>query len=137
MRSRHAFVPVRLFLLAAAAVIVSAVAGCDKNHTTTMPPTPSPTTGFGVTISGVLPASIVASSAVQTITVAGTNFQAGVKLGVTFSVGNNTTLTMVDSISSTSTSFQANVIFASAGVYGLMAMNPDLTSSGPFMVAVK
>ncbi len=136
MGSRTAFVSRRLLRLAVAAAVVFTLTDCG-NHTTTMPPTPSPTTGFGVTISGVLPVSITASSAPQTITVAGTNFQAGVKLVIGFSIGGGTTLTVVESTASTSVSFQASVVFASTGVYGLTATNPDSTSSSPYMVTVK
>jgi len=118
-------------------IVLVVAADCGREHTMMMQPTPLPGVGFGVTITGVLPASITSGSAPQMITVAGTNFQNGLKLLISFGSGTTLTVTTVDAISVTSASFQANVTFASGGAYSLIATNPDSTSSGPFMVAVK
>jgi hypothetical protein len=118
-------------------IVLVVAADCGREHTMMMQPTPLPGVGFGVTITGVLPASITSGSAPQMITVAGTNFQNGLKLLISFGSGTTLTVTTVDAISVTSASFQASVTFAAAGAYSLIATNPDSTSSGPFMVAVK
>lgn len=136
MRSRNAFAS-RLRRIAAAAAILVVVSDCGSNHTVLMQPTPLPGVGFGVTITGVLPASITSSSAPQTIIVAGTNFQNGLKLAVAYGSGGGVTVTSIEATAVTSTSFQASVVFASSGAYSLVASNPDSSSSGPFMLAVK
>lgn len=137
VRSRAAFVLLQRLRLAAAAVVVAGACDCGSGHTVLMQPTPLPGVGFGVTITGVLPASITSSSSPQMITVAGTNFQSGMKMLVSFGSGNVVTVTSVDTTVMTSTSFQANVTFANAGAYSLVVSNPDSSSSSPFMVAVK
>jgi len=124
-------------LCAGAALLVVLAIDCGSNHTVLMQPTPLPGVGFGVTISGVLPASIASSSAPQTITVAGTNFQNGLKLAVAYGSGGGLTVTSHEAMAVTATSFQASVVFASAGAYSLVVSNPDSSSSSPFMLAVK
>jgi len=133
VESRTAFAGVRHLL--GAALLVSAVS-CGS-HPVVMQPTPLPGVGFGVTITGVLPASITSSSAPQTIMVAGTNFQSGLKLLLSFGSGTGLSITSVDATAVTSASFQATVMFANAGAYSLVATNPDSSMSSPFMVAVK
>jgi IPT/TIG domain len=125
-------------LLCAAAASGFLSAACGRAPTspaptaaTTAPPAAAPT------VSSVSPATLVASAAVQIITVTGNNFQSGLTLTMS-AAGGVTVSSSGQQISNvTATSFQAAVTIASAGSYTVQVTVPGIAPSNGFGVTVQ
>src|SRR5258705_3686438 len=83
-------------------------------------------------ISSISPANPTHSGSNQTVTVLGSNFQAGLTVSVTFPGGGGTTLSGSQIQNVTSTSFQMIITFGSSGLWGIRSNNPGGQSSSNF-----
>jgi hypothetical protein len=88
------------------------------------------------TIGSISPANPTHSGSNQTITVFGSNFQAGLTVSVTFPGGGGTTLSGSQIQNVTSASFQMIITFGSSGTWASKANNPSGQSSSNFSFTV-
>ena len=88
-------------------------------------------------IDNITPTTIEASNSPQTITVVGDDFQANLRLTVIDPSGSKHVVQGDDITGRQATSFRATLVFAAAGRYELVVVNPNGEASAPFAVDVK
>lgn len=98
-----------------------------------LPPPPSPLTP---SISSISPSSPTASASIQTVTVNGSSFQAGLTVTVGLPGGGSSTLSGGTIQSVTLASFQMIILLADAGNYTLRVTNPAGLQSNVFAFSV-
>jgi hypothetical protein len=96
---------------------------------------PSPSTA--PTVVGMSPKSPTAASATQGVYVLGTNFQAGLKVLLTSSGGNTSTIDGSAIYFGTATAFKMWAVLAEGGAYSLRVVNPSGDSSESWNFTVK
>jgi len=124
----------RLTLIALA--IAEIACGPNSSTTTNVAAPSGPQTAVAASITAISPASLVAGSGHQTVTVTGTNFAAGLTMAIASAGGAATTVSGSDISSVTPTSFQASVVVATAGAYSVQVTNPGAAASNAVSLQV-
>ena len=90
---------------------------------------------IGPTIDQITPAEFSKSPQPQVVTIAGRNFQAGLKLSVTDPTGTVTVAERIDKIDAQVV--VVRLVFEQSGTYALMVTNPSGESSNTVSVTVR
>ena len=88
-------------------------------------------------VTGLSPASPVASTATQGVYVIGTNFQSGLTVALTLPNGTTTSIGGTAILFGSATAFKLSIVLADAGNYQLRVTSPDGQKSEPLAFTVK
>jgi hypothetical protein len=119
----------RKFLIAL--IVVGVASACGGSSSPTMP------TGAEPTVSGLTPGLIVMSQSPQVITVAGTNFLAGLTVTLTDPTGVTSTFDGTAIHSLQAGAFQISPTLSMSGQYTLLVRNTTGETSQPFTFVVQ